>query len=211
MAETDTLPRELPLFPLGGAILLPGEVLPLNVFEPRYLNMVDDVRRGHGHIGIIQTRDGGSPDRPALARVGCAGRLDQFQETSDGRYLITLRGVSRFSVAAEVDTSAPYRVAKTDYLAFEHDLEPRQAPEQGRERLIRLLEVWLDAEGLSTDWDNLGQAPMPRMIDQLSMIAPFAAPERQRLLLANDCAERLEVMETILAARIAGSADGSMH
>ncbi|WP_300528398.1 LON peptidase substrate-binding domain-containing protein [Maricaulis sp.] len=211
MAETRTLPRELPLFPLGGTILLPGEILPLNVFEPRYLNMVDDVRRGHGHIGIIQTREGGSPDKPALARVGCAGRLDQFQETSDGRYLITLRGVSRFTLASEVETPTPYRVARTDYLAFEHDLDPRQAPEEGRERLIRLLEVWLETEGLSTDWDSLAQAPLPRMIDQLAMIAPFAGPERQRLLLANDCAERLEVMETILAARIAGSADGSMH
>lgn len=210
MTAATLLPADLPLFPLAGAILLPGEVLPLNVFEPRYLNMVDDVRRGGEHIGIVQTRPG-SPDRPGLERVGCAGRLDGFSETDDGRYLITLRGVARFVLSSELDAMTPYRIARADYADFERDLAPRGDLSEDRNRLTYLLQAWFHAENLSADWESLAAAPLISLVDRLSMLAPFDPPEKQRLLEAADGTHRLAVMEDIIAARLADSADGSAH
>ena len=207
MTDPASLPTALPLFPLGGAILLPGERLPLNVFEPRYLNMVDDVRRAGGHIGIIQTRPGGTPEAPALAGIGGAGKLVHFETTEDGRYLIALDGVCRFRLARELDSATPYRVARADYVPFKGDLVPRQGVEGDRSRLIRLLESWFAAEHLAADWESLAQAPITTLVDQLSMMAPFASPDRQRLLEAPDLTARLETMEDILAGYVTGAAD----
>lgn len=211
MTETRTLPTELPLFPLGGVILLPGEVLPLNVFEPRYLNMVDDARRGHGHIGIVQTLRGGTSERPELARIGCAGHVSHFEETDDGRYLITLDGVSRFMIKRELDVAVPYRVARADYREFRHDLEPPREPVIERERFIRLLQTWFAQEGMRLNWDTAGEIPLHRVVDQLSMNAPFSGAERHRLLMSLDAATRLIDMEEIVAARLAGKAGGAPH
>ncbi|WP_291844800.1 LON peptidase substrate-binding domain-containing protein [Maricaulis sp.] len=211
MSQDISLPDRLPLFPLGGAILLPGEILPLNVFEPRYLNMLDDVRRDGGHIGIIQTRPGGDPQCPDLARVGGVGRLKQWQETEDGRYLITLVGVSRFRLVRELDATTPYRVAEPDYTPFSDDLLPRHEPSGERERLLQLLQAWFQAEHLTADWRSLRDAPMAVLVDQLSMSAPFPSGDRQALLEAPDATSRLELMQSLLAARIAGSADGSLQ
>lgn len=211
MSQSHDLPDELPLFPLGGAILLPGEILPLNVFEPRYLNMLDDVRRAGGHIGIIQTRPGGDPQHPALAGVGTAGRLKQWQETDDGRYLISLVGASRFRLAREIDAPTPYRVAEADYEPFTHDLSPRIEPQGDRSHLLQLLQVWFQAESLTADWQSLKSAPMAVLIDQLSMSAPFPAADRQSLLEATNTTARLELMQTLLARRIADSASGSVQ
>lgn len=209
MTETRILPGELPLFPLGGVILLPGETLPLNVFEPRYLNMVDDVRRGHGHIGIIQTRSGGSADRPRIAEVGCAGRVDHFEETDDGRYLIMLHGVSRFYMKRELETPTPYRVARADYREFRQDLEPPREPDVERERFLRLLQTWFTMENMRLNWDEIDGVPLYSIVDQLSMNAPFTAEERHRLLMAADSVMRLVEMEEIVAARLAGRAGGA--
>lgn len=211
MSHASTLPEDLPLFPLGGAILLPGERLPLNVFEPRYLNMVDDVRAGDGHIGIIQVRPGGSAAQPALAATGTAGRLDHFEETDDGRYLITLTGISRFAVVEELDTRTPYRIARADYRPFAADLEPRQEVAGDRDRLIRMLQAWFQSEQVVADWESVAEAPLVTVVDQLSMSAPFGAQDRQRLLEAADSTARLGVMETILAERLAGGAGGSVQ
>ena len=211
MRETRLLPETLPLFPLGGAILLPGAQLPLNVFEPRYLNMVDDVRREGGHIGIIQIRDGGTPERPHLAPVGCAGRLEQFEETRDGRYLINLVGVSRFRLAAEEDSAAPYRIARPDYAPYRADLQPPAELGGDRKRLVALLQAWFSAEHISTDWAALTRAPLADIVDQLAVGAPFSASERQAMLEAEDAETRLLVMEETLAERLAGSADGPLQ
>ena len=211
MRDETTLPAELPLFPLGGSILLPGERLPLNVFEPRYLNMVDDVRAGGGHIGIIQVRRGGTPECPALAAVGTAGRLDHFEETDDGRYLITLTGISRFVLAEECDTPTPYRVARADYAPFRADMKPRREVAGDRDRLIRMLQAWFQTEHVAADWESVAEAPLVTVVDQLSMTAPFGALDRQRLLEAADSEARLGEMETILAERLAGGADGPVQ
>ncbi|WP_297732680.1 LON peptidase substrate-binding domain-containing protein [uncultured Maricaulis sp.] len=211
MTDFEDLPGRLPLFPLGGAILLPGEILPLNVFEPRYLNMVDDARNGSGHIGIIQSRSGSNPEKPELAPIGGAGRLKQWQETEDGRYLITLVGVSRFRVRREVAADKPYRVAEADYADFANDLLPRQITDADRDRLLGLLQAWFEAEQLAADWRTLREAPLPVLVDQLAMSAPFPAADRQALLEASNTTARLNLMQDLLAERIAGNAGGSMQ
>ncbi|WP_300545647.1 LON peptidase substrate-binding domain-containing protein [Maricaulis sp.] len=211
MSSATHPPTDLPLFPLGGTILLPGERLPLNVFEPRYLNMIDDVRRGPGHIGIIQIRPGGTPEKPTLAGIGGAGRVDHFEETGDGRYLITLTGVSRFVMVEELERATPYRVARADYAPFAHDLEPRSEIEGDRDRLVRMLQAWFQNEHVAADWESVAEAPLTTLVDQLSMVAPFGAQDRQRLLEAADTAARLGEMEAILAERLAGGADGPVQ
>ena len=120
--RADDLPLVIPVFPLDGALLLPGGQLPLNIFEPRYLNMFDDVMSGERIIGMVQTRPGGDTERPNLAPVGCAGRVTSFAETSDGRYLVTLTGVCRFRVGDELPARSPYRQVRADFTAFEDDL-----------------------------------------------------------------------------------------
>lgn len=208
MTETRILPLELPLFPLGGVILLPGETLPLNVFEPRYLNMVDDVREDYGHIGIIQTIDGGEGDKPALAPFGCAGRLEHFEETEDGRYLIALRGVSRFRLEEELDVPTPYRLAKVSYREFRQDLEPPVDREADRERFIRLLQAWFNNEGMGLNWEEIMNVPLHNIVDQLAMNAPFSPQEKGQLLVSEDSAARLIDMEEIIAGRLASAAGG---
>jgi Lon protease-like protein len=204
MTRNDTLPAELPLFPLGGAILLPGEVLPLNVFEPRYLNMLDDVRSGCGHIGIIQTLPGADGEAPALRTIGGAGRLNGFRETEDGRYLITLEGVSRFRLVSELDARTPYRVARADYSGFPQDAEAEAAGfEPDRSRLVQLLRFWLEQEGVDADWESVAAAPLVHVINQLAMAAPFCSTDRQSLLEAADLPARFELMQSLIADRLA--------
>lgn len=209
---SQSLPQLLPLFPLGGAILLPGEMLPLNVFEPRYLNMTDDAMAGERMLGIIQTRPGGAKDRPALETVGGAGRIISHKETDDGRYLIVLEGVSRFRLVEEEDLQTPYRVGRVDWAPFAGD---RQGPDAllgaDRDRLLQLLQSWFHAEGLVTDWDAIAQAPLPRVVNQLAMGAPFSAKEKQDMLEAPEDTQRLETMSTILERRLAEGAGGSAN
>lgn len=121
--KTEDLPQVMPVFPLDGAVVLPGGALPLQIFEPRYLNMIDDVMAGDRLIGMVQTRAGGDRERPRLARVGCAGRITSYSETGDGRYLITLTGVCRFELGDELPTQTPYRQVRADYGLFAQDLK----------------------------------------------------------------------------------------
>ncbi|SDM24216.1 hypothetical protein SAMN04488568_10775 [Maricaulis salignorans] len=212
MNETQTLPASLPLFPLAGCILLPGELLPLNVFEPRYLNMVDDARREGGHIGIIQPQSGDAaapaPGQPALHRVGTAGRIKSFVETRDGRYLLTLAGVSRFALNAEAQAARPYRVGRVDYSGFAQDLAPRPALQGDRSRLIRLLGVWLAGENIQLDWSGLEHMPFEALVDRIAMLAPLPPQTRQDLLEASGSAARAVMIEALVAGLIAARAGG---
>jgi Lon protease-like protein len=205
MAETRLLPARLPLFPLPGAILLPRESLPLNVFEPRYLNMIDDARAAGGHIGIIQIWPGGSPANPLLARIGTVGSIEDFHETRDGRYLIRLAGIARFAVGEEFEGAKPYRVARADYRPFAGDVEPRAEIDDERVRLTRLLQAWFLLERVDADWPSIAREPLASLVDRLSMVAPFTSPERQSLLEAKDGAARLLVMEDVIVGRLAES------
>jgi Lon protease-like protein len=193
------LPQVIPVFPLDGALLLPHGALPLNIFEPRYLNMVDDAMAGERIIGLIQTRPGGDPERPLLAPVGCAGRITAFTETSDGRYLITLTGLSRFRAREELPVMTPYRQLRADFMPFEADLRPAQDDDGfDRIRLLRALKDYLEHRNLDLDWETAKAAPAEALVNSLCMALPFEPAEKQALLEAGDLCGRREALVALL-------------
>ena len=201
------LPQAIPVFPLDGALLLPGGQLPLNIFEPRYLNMIDDAMAGDRLIGMVQTR-GGEPQRPALATIGCVGKITRFAETPDGRYLITLTGVSRFQVGDELPGGAPYRQVRALFAPFEDDLQEHAAPSTlDRARFLKALGKYLDQRGLGIDWDTAQQAPADSLVNSLSMALPFDPAEKQALLEAVTIADRAEALVALLEIDAAGGDD----
>ena len=195
------LPQMIPVFPLDGALLLPGGDLPLQIFEPRYLNMVDDVMAGDRIIGMIQTRAGGSRERPRLAAVGCAGRVTTYAETSDGRYLITLSGVCRFDAGDEPTVQTPYRQLRARYDRFEADLAEggeAQASGAARGRFAKALKRYLNRRELDIDWETANTAPLEALVNSLAMGLPFGPPEKQALLEAPTLEGRFETLSTLL-------------
>lgn len=202
------LPQVIPLFPLDEALLLPRGQLPLVIFEPRYLNMLDDVMAGDRIIGMIHTM-GGSRARPNLAAVGCAGRVTSYAETSDGRYLITLTGVARFETAGELPVQTPYRQIRADYSRFEHDLQPGpDDPGFDRERLLHCLKAYLARHMLDVDWDTAEAAPHEALINSLCMGLPFDSAEKQALLEAIDLPARRETLCALLTIDAAEPTEG---
>ncbi len=196
-------PADLKLFPIRGCILLPGEALPLNVFEPRYLNMIDDAMDGDRYVAIVQPTEGGSSERPALASIGTAGRIASFSETDDGRYLIVLEGVTRFRIAEELDAPAPYRIARADYGGFEPDLSPQPlAPGVDRDAFLRLLRDFFASAGLQADWDSVERAPLTAVADKVAMAAPFDPVAKQALLEAADPAERVSTLAAMMSEHL---------
>lgn len=192
------LPQVIPVFPLDGVILLPRGQLPLNVFEPRYLNMVDDAMAGERLIGMVQT-GGGPKALPALCPVGCVGRITAFAETSDGRYLITLTGVARFRIQAELPAVSPYRQVRADFSAFAADLTAT-ADEAGfpRARFLAALRAYLAHRSLEIDWATAEAAPAEALINSLCMALPFEGPAKQCLLEAPTLADRREALTALL-------------
>ncbi len=163
-------PQVIPLFPLSGALLLPRGQMPLNIFEPRYLAMIDDAIRGNRVIGIIQPEpdDGRSPEVPPLLRVGCLGRITQFAETGDDRYIISLTGISRFRVIEELPVATPYRQARVDYEPFAVDFVARAGEEEvDRDGLLRALRDFAKANDLKIDWKGVGEAPNEALVNAL--------------------------------------------
>jgi hypothetical protein len=193
------LPQVIPVFPLDGALLLPGGVLPLQIFEPRYLNMIDDAMAGDRLIGMVQTRAGSDRVRPRLARVGCAGRITSYTETGDGKYLIALTGVCRFAVGDELPLPTPYRQVRADYAAFAEDLEVDDAAvEFDRGPFMGLLRRYLDRKGLGIEWESVTAAPAQALINSLAMALPFEPVEKQALLEAPGLDERREALCALL-------------
>jgi Lon protease-like protein len=197
--KASDLPQVIPVFPLDGVLLLPGGQLPLNIFEPRYLNMLDDVMAGERMIGMIQTR-GGEDDRerPPLAPIGCLGRVTSFAETGDGRYLITLTGVCRFRVGEELPVHTPYRQVRADYRSFQADLKEGAAADFERGPFLAALRRYLDHRGLDIDWESAEGAPPDALINSLSMALPFDPPEKQVLLEAPTLADRRDTLIALL-------------
>ncbi|MDE2487778.1 MAG: LON peptidase substrate-binding domain-containing protein [Alphaproteobacteria bacterium] len=195
------LPQMIPVFPLDGALLLPGGELPLQIFEPRYLNMVDDVMAGDRVIGMIQTK-GGDRERPSLAGVGCLGRITSYAETADGRYLITLTGVCRFDAGEEIAIRTPYRQVRANYDRFEDDLaetdEKTEAPSAVRDRFAHALKRYLNHRDLDIDWETATTAPLEPLVNSLAMGLPFEPAEKQALLEAPRLADRFEALTTLL-------------
>jgi len=202
------LPQVIPVFPLAGVIVLPRGQLPLNIFEPRYLNMIDDAMAGDRIIGMIQP-GGGAESRPKLSQVGCAGRITSFAETSDGRYLITLTGVSRFRIAAELPAQTPYRQVRAAFQAYETDLaEPDPDTALDRIEFFDALRRYLDHRSLDIDWETAESAPVDALINSLAMALPFDPPEKQALLEAIDVETRAGVLTALLQIDAADSGDG---
>lgn len=197
--QLSDLPQLIPVFPLDGALLLPGGELPLQIFEPRYLNMIDDAMAGERVIGMIQTR-GGSRLRPKLAQVGCVGRITSYAETSDGRYLITLTGLCRFQAGEELDLRMPYRQLRANYEKFGDDLadEEAEASEAARARFASALKRYLNQRELDIDWETAHDAPLEALVNSLCMGLPFDPAEKQAFLEAPDLAGRFEVLTTLL-------------
>ncbi|MDZ4364476.1 LON peptidase substrate-binding domain-containing protein [Brevundimonas sp.] len=202
------LPQVIPVFPLPGAILLPRGQLPLNIFEPRYLNMIDDAMAGDRVIGMVQST-GGDPAQPSLSPVGCAGRITSFAETSDGRYLITLTGVCRFRLAGEMPGPSPYRQARADFAPFELDLTAPEADAPfERDAFMDALRLYLESRGLDIDWDTAHGAPSEALINSLSMALPFDPAEKQALLEALTLTDRAEALTALLRIDAADLGDG---
>jgi Lon protease-like protein len=204
------LPQVIPVFPLDGVLLLPHGQLPLNIFEPRYLNMIDDVMSGDRIIGMIQTLTGATsdPERPSLAQIGCAGRITSYAETPDGRYLITLTGVCRFRVGPELPVQTPYRQIRATFAPFEHDLEQSE-PESAADRpvLLDALKCYLEHRGLAVDWKMAGEAPLEALVNSLSMALPFDHAEKQALLEAETVEARREALTALLRIDAADDED----
>ena len=203
------LPLVIPVFPLDGVLLLPGGQLPLNIFEPRYLNMFDDAMAGDRIIGMVQPQ-GGPQSLPGLSSIGCAGRITSFAETSDGRYLITLTGCARFRVNREISTQTPYRQIRAEFAPFEADLSAPAVDGVGldRDSLLDALRAYLEARGLDIDWDTAETAPPEALINSLSMALPFDPPEKQALLEAVSLTDRSDVLTALLTIDAAGDGDG---
>ena len=209
--KTADLPDAIAVFPLPGALLFPRSELPLNIFEPRYLNMFDDAMRGHRLIGMIQSL-GGARERPDIARVGCAGRITSYAETDDGRYLVTLTGICRFAVKQELAVTTPYRQVSPGWDAFAADLYP--ASEDGlpdRSELILSLRTYAATHGLQADWGAVEDAPMETLVDALAAGCPFPAPEKQALLEAVSLADRARTLIALMAMSASGGHDGPLQ
>jgi uncharacterized protein len=209
MKKPVDLPETIPVFPLPGALLLPRARLPLHIFEPRYLQMLDDtMKTQHRLIGMIQPREVPGGER-RLHAIGCAGRLTGFSETEDGRYMISLTGISRFRIREEVQGFTPYRRCTVDWAPFARDLGPvEEDPGFKRPAFLDLLGRFFEAQGLSTDWSSLKEAEPELLINSLSMLCPFSPEDRQALLEAPSLTTRRETMVTLIEFALrAGSGD----
>jgi Lon protease-like protein len=197
--KAEDLPQVIPVFPLDGALLLPGGRLALNIFVPRYLNMVDDAMASDRIIGMIQTRPGGDRERPALAPVGCAGRITSYTETPDGRYLITLTGVCRFQPGDVLPVQTPYRQVRAKFVMYESDLTPPVADDLFRGTpFFDVLKGYLDGKSLEIDWETARNAPPDALINSLAIGLPFDAAEKQALLEAYSIADRRDALIALM-------------
>jgi len=194
------LPQVIPIFPLDGALLLPGGDLPLQIFEPRYLNMIDDVMAGDRMIGMVQTKPGSDRSRPNLATIGCAGRITSFAETADGRYLITLTGICRFETGEELSTLTPYRQIRARFEPYARDMasDAEPPPELDRNRFAKALKRYLNHRELDIDWETASGAPVEALVVSLSMGLPFEPAEKQALLEARGLLERFNALTALL-------------
>ena len=214
MMTAANLPDTIPVFPLPGALLLPRARLPLHIFEPRYLAMLDDtMKTPHRLIGMVQPREVPGSDEKRLHAIGCAGRLTQFSETEDGRYMITLAGISRFRIRQEVTGFTPYRRCDVTWDGFAADLGGVDHDRSfDRPAFLDLLGRYFEAMSLSTDWDSLKEAEDELLINSLSMLCPFDPEEKQALLEAPSLTTRRETLVTLIEFALrGGSPDEQMQ
>lgn len=209
---TNDAPGVIPVFPLPGALLLPRGRLPLNIFEPRYLVMIDDALKTESRlIGMIQPQnEEGSEEKKRLYQIGCAGRLTTLSETEDGRYLIGLTGVSRFRVIQEIEGFTPYRQAEVAWEEFRQDtkIPASDNPDFDKTGFLALVETYFRLKSFDTDWDSLKQADEETIINAICMMCPFSSAEKQALLEAEDLSARTATLTAILEIEVAGEESG---
>ena len=197
--STSDLPSKLAVFPLTGAVLFPQTQLPLNIFEPRYIQMINEVLSSPNRImGMIQpnlSKD--DPNSKNLKKVGCAGRISSFSETGDGRYLVTLTGLIRFEVAQELDTTTPYRQIITNYENYAQDLKPANTENIDRKSLLVLIKKYLEQRNLLIDWEIIEQSPTEQLINYSGVLVPFEAEEKQLLLETKTLFDRCKTLESL--------------
>ena len=206
------LPPRLKVFPLPGALLLPHAELPLNIFEPRYLAMIDDALAGDRLIGMIQPDhdDADLSGAPALKHVGCAGRITSFAETPDGRLLITLSGICRFTIVSEHSTDKPYREVEADFSGFAEDLAETDGDDGvDRASLLKVFREYLAANDMSADWDQVRSASTEALVNTLAVLAPHAPRDKQALLEAKDLKSRADVLIALTEIALARQGSGS--
>ncbi len=193
------LPKSLPLFPLTGAVLLPRGALPLNIFEPRYLEMVDYALTGDRLIGMIQpTEHEDTTLKPKLSQVGCVGKITSFQETDDNRYLITLSGICRFRLTGEMEAATPWRAGFCDFAPFAGDLAQAGDEDFPRDRLLAALKTYLSSRDMKADWKSVMTAPGEALVNALAMMCPFDPAEKQALLEAQSFQDRASTLMALL-------------
>ena len=208
-AKPGDLTDVIPVFPLAGALLLPRGQMPLNIFEPRYLAMIDDaMRSGHRLIGMIQpdAAHPGRDDKPNLYKVGCVGRITQLTESGDGRYMIQLTGIARFRIEAELPAATPYRQCRVTYVPFANDFVGHKGEDEvDRESLLKALSDFLKANNLKADWDGIENAPNEALVNALAMMSPYGPAEKQALLEAPDLKTRAEILVAVTEIELAKS------
>jgi Lon protease-like protein len=198
------LPSVIPVFPLPCALLLPRGDIPLNIFEPRYIAMVDAAMASDRVIGMIQPDDSAAPCAcgPTLRQVGCAGRIISFAETGDGRYMITLTGIARFRIVEELPLTAPFRRCRVNAEPFGNDFVTQEAAVD-RQAVLRAFRAYLTAHNLDADWESVGRASNETLVNALAMMAPFGAAEKQALLEAPDLKARAETLVAVTEMALA--------
>ena len=206
----DALPDVIAVFPLPGTLLLPRGQMPLNIFEPRYLVMIEDtLRSSHRIIGMIQpdpAHPGADANKPNLFRIGCVGRVTQFAESGDGRYLIQLTGIARFRIEEELPVSTLYRQCRVSYQPFVDDFVARKGEEQvDRKALLRALTEFLKANNLKADWEGIENAPNEALVNALAMMSPYDVAEKQAMLEAPDLKTRAEILVAVTEIELAKS------
>jgi Lon protease-like protein len=205
----EQLPKPLAIFPLSGALLLPGGKLPLNVFEPRYLAMTQDALKGDRMIGMVQPREGQDKIAvPELFRLGCVGRITSFSETDDGRYQIVLSGLCRFEIAEEIEPQNGYRRVVPDYSRYYGDFKEAADGVIDRKRLMQVLRAYFKIQKIQADWKAIEGASDERLVTTLAMVCPFEPSEKQALLQSQDLRERGRVMTALFEMAVLGSKSG---
>ncbi|MCZ4352228.1 LON peptidase substrate-binding domain-containing protein [Roseovarius aestuarii] len=213
MMKQADLPDVIPLFPLAGALLLPRARLPLHLFEPRYLAMLEDaLKTPQRLIGMIQPNKVPGRDGPGLFSIGCAGRVTQFSETEDGRYMLTLTGVSRFRLGEEIEGFTPYRRARVSWVGFDQDMGDEESdPAFERTEFLKGLAQFFEAQELETDWDSLKEADDELLINSLSMLLGFEPEDKQALLEAPSLSTRRETLVTLIQFALRGGDEDMMQ
>ncbi len=200
MDEKNKLPLTIPIFPLSNFIIFPNTTVPLNIFEPRYIQMIDDSMKSHRMIGMIQPKKSGKLKKPDLYEVGCIGKITSFNETEDGRYLIIINGVSRFNVEEEIETNKLYRVCKVNYKNYIEDVDEKvdKFKLKDLDKIFKDLKNLFEKKGFMVDWSNLKKQDFSNTLNTLSMASPFSLEEKQILLETKDLSTRKLRLEEIL-------------